>query len=583
MKKLTLIPFLFLVIITFQGNYSTSKLSRSMETVVGRMSDKDSVLCWVFFKDKGPATDKYFSNPSLVVTQKSIERRKKFRSEANILDETDLPVYTGYIDDLQKMGLQIKGKSKWLNSVSLYVAKSEVLRVEKLPFVSHIDLVVRFSKRYSDDSVEQATIDQSKMIMDKKDVYDLDYGQSFPQNLMMQVPALHNLGINGAGVTICVLDAGFNNLQHESFSQMRILNKWDFVNNDGGVGDSLDMGSGSHGTNVLSAIGGYKPGKLIGPAYGASYLLAKTENTDSETPVEEDNWIAGIEWADSLGADLATSSLGYLEYDPPFQSYSWQDMDGNTARITRAADLAVSKGIVVFVSAGNEGMDPSHNTLGAPADGDSVISVGAVDASGSRAYFSSVGTTVDGRIKPDIMAMGQAVRVASSYTVTGYSQSSGTSFSCPLAAGVGALILSQRPNISPVVLAQALRTTADNSSNPNREYGWGIINGLAALNSIPAMNVDEATETPSDIRVYGNYPNPFNPSTKIDFEISTLSELTIDLYNSAGERVKRLGTGVKEPGKHTINIDGSGLNSGVYFVKIKSSMSSKVIKIVLSK
>lgn len=583
MKKLSLIPFLFLVLIAFQGNYSTSKLSRSMETVVGRMSDTDSVLCWVFFKDKGPSTEKYLKNPSLVVTQKSIERRRKFKSEQNLIDETDLPVYSGYIDEFQKMGLQVKGKSKWLNSVSMYVAKSEVLKIEKLPFVSHIDLVVRFSKKYSSDLVEAPSVDQTKMILDNKDKFDLDYGQSLTQNQMMSVPAMHNLGVTGAGVTICVLDAGFNNLQHESFSQMTILDKWDFVNNDGGVGDSLDMGSGSHGTNVLSAIGGYKPGKLIGPAYGASYLLAKTENTDSETPIEEDNWIAGIEWADSLGADLATSSLGYLEYDPPFQSYTWQDMDGNTARITRAADLAVSKGIAVFVSAGNEGMDATHNTLGAPADGDSVISVGAVDASRARAYFSSVGLTVDGRIKPDIMAMGQGVRVASSYTLNGYSQSSGTSFSCPLAAGVGALILSQRPNISPVELANSLCSTADNASNPNREYGWGIINGLAALNSIPAMNIDDAAQTPSDIRVYGNYPNPFNPSTKIDFELSSISELTIDLYNATGEKVKRLGRGFFEPGRHTIDVEAGGLNSGVYFVKLKSSKSSKVVKIVLSK
>ncbi|MBN8546821.1 MAG: S8 family peptidase [Ignavibacteria bacterium] len=583
MKKLALIPFLFLVLITFQGNYSTTKLSRSMETVVGRMSDTDSVLCWVFFKDKGPSTEKYLKNPSLVVTQKSIERRRKFRSEQNLIDETDLPIYAGYIEEFQKMGLQVKGKSKWLNSVSMYVAKSEVLKIEKLPFVSHLDLVVRFSKKYSSDLVEAPSTDQTKMILDNKDKFDLDYGQSLTQNQMMSVPAMHNLGITGAGVTVCVLDAGFNNLQHESFSQITILDKWDFVNNDGGVGDSLDMGSGSHGTNVLSAIGGYKPGKLIGPAYGASYLLAKTENTDSETPIEEDNWIAGIEWADSLGADLATSSLGYLEYDPPFQSYTWQDMDGNTARITRAADLAVSKGIAVFVSAGNEGMDATHNTLGAPADGDSVISVGAVDASRARAYFSSVGLTVDGRIKPDIMAMGQGVRVASSYTLNGYSQSSGTSFSCPLAAGVGALILSQRPNISPVELANSLRSTADNASNPNREYGWGIINGLAALNSIPAMNIEDAAQTPSDIRVYGNYPNPFNPSTKIDFELSSISELTIDLYNATGEKVKRLGRGFFEPGRHTIDVEAGGLNSGVYFVKLKSSKSSKVVKIVLSK
>ncbi len=583
MKKLLLLPILLFILVSFQGNFYTSKVSKDAARVMGSISEQDSVLCWVFFKDKGPESERYFSNPLLVVTEKSLERRAKYYGDAPLVDESDLPVYHGYIDALAKMGLFVRGKSKWLNGVSVYVSKKELPLLENQAFVNSIDLVARYSKKFQSQDKNYFYDDSRGNKKDKRELFELDYGNSFTQNSQINVTALHNLGITGSGVVICVLDAGFNLLEHEVFNQMIILNKWDFVNGDGGVGDSLDMGSGDHGTKVLSAIGGYKPGKLIGPAYGASYLLAKTENTDSETPVEEDNWIAAIEWADSLGADVATSSLGYLEYDDPSQSYTWEDMDGNTARITRAADLAVGKGIAVFVSAGNEGLELTHNTLGAPADGDSVISVGAVDADGERAYFSSVGPTADGRIKPDIMAMGQSTRVASSVNPIGYTTSSGTSFSCPIAAGAGALILSQRKNISPVELANALRSTADNSVIPNREYGWGILNAFDALQSIPATDIDEASSAPAGFTLFNNYPNPFNPSTRIDFEISENSEIQADLYNSAGEKVIQVVKANYSVGKHSIQLDASEFNSGVYFLKISSSKGTKVLKLVLAK
>jgi subtilisin family serine protease len=264
---------------------------------------------------------------------------------------------------------------------------------------------------------------------------------------------------------------------------MNIIAAYDFVNHDPNVGNQGDMGEGSHGTATLSIIGGFKEGQLIGPAYGANFILAKTENTDSETPVEEDNWIAGVEWADSIGVDVTSTSLSYLDYDSPFTSYTWQDMDGNTALITIAADLAAGKGIVVVNAASNNGLNTSHNTLGAPADGDSVFTIGAVTSSGTRSSFSSVGPTFDGRIKPDLMAMGSNVYHAGS-TGNSYFSGSGTSFSCPLAAGVCALILQKNPSLTPMQVLQLLRSTATQSNNPDNLYGWGIINALSAINSI---------------------------------------------------------------------------------------------------
>ena len=212
-------------------------------------------------------------------------------------------------------------------------------------------------------------------------------------------------------------------------------------------------------------------------------MLARTEDAVTETPIEEDNWIAAMEWADSIGVDVTSTSLGYIDFDSPFTSYTWEDMDGNTAAITIAADYAVSLGITVVNSAGNEGGNSTHNTLGAPSDGDSVIAVGAVTSSGIRASFSSVGPTVDGRIKPDVMAMGSNNYYAST-SGNGYWNGSGTSFSCPLVAGVCALLLQKNPALTPMEVLQLLRSTATQSNNPNNEYGWGIINALSAINLI---------------------------------------------------------------------------------------------------
>jgi subtilisin family serine protease len=201
--------------------------------------------------------------------------------------------------------------------------------------------------------------------------------------------------------------------------------------------------------------------------------------------VEEDNWISAVEWAESIGVDIISTSLGYLDFTPPYQGYTWQDMDGQTAIITRGATMAVKRGIVVVNAAGNGGPNPFHNTLTAPADGDGVIAVGAVDASGNYASFSSVGPTVDGRIKPDVVARGVDVRVAGASRPNAYVLLDGTSFACPLVAGVAALILAEHPTWSPRQVLDALRQTASRASNPNNLLGWGIVNALDAIRIRP--------------------------------------------------------------------------------------------------
>jgi subtilisin family serine protease len=462
-----------------------NKISPALETKMSNVSANDEILVWIYFTDKGNNTDVYFRNPELVVSEKSLKRREKVLSESSLITMKDIPVNKTYISQVELNGLTLKHQSKWLNAVSGTINKSRINEIALLPFVSRVDVVYKLRKEVQPEFDNSKAVRNQGSLQQPAEIHSLDYGDSYSEMEQINVPAVHDLGITGQGVTICLMDAGFSRLSHTAFDSMNIIAAWDFVNNDPNVGNQSDSGDGSHGTMTLSTIGGYAPGHLIGPAFNATYILTKTENTDSETPIEEDNWIAAMEWADSIGVDVTSTSLGYLDFDPPWPSYTWMDMDGNTTIITNGADYATHLGIVVVNSAGNEGYNSSHNTLGAPADGDSVITAGAVDYSGSIAYFSSVGPTVDGRIKPDIMALGDGDIVASPYDDYSYEYASGTSFSCPLSAGVAALILSANPSLTPMQVRDAMRNTASQSNNPDNEYGWGILNALDAVDYFP--------------------------------------------------------------------------------------------------
>jgi subtilisin family serine protease len=350
-----------------------------------------------------------------------------------------------------------------------------------MPFVRRLDVVRGYRRGRMEPSV--STLRSS--MREKSSNLPIDYGSSFGQLEQINVPAIHDRGLHGEGVLIAVFDTGFRNLRHEVFRRLRILDRRDFVNGDRNVGNNRDRGDGDHGTRVLSVLGGFAEGELVGPAYGATFLLAKTEDTESETPVEEDNWAAAAEWAEARGADVISSSLGYLDFDSPFPDYSFEDMDGATAVTTIVAQMAAERGVVVVVSAGNQGFDSAHNTLGAPADGELVLSIGAVDSFGARADFSSVGRTADGRIKPDVMAQGVLVRTADPRTRDRYTLSDGTSFSCPLAAGVAALVLQAHPDWSVDRVRRAMRSTADGATHPDRLMGWGVLDALKAVTFKP--------------------------------------------------------------------------------------------------
>jgi len=577
MKRISLIIYIISFISVFAQS-PVDKISTELKSRVESGTKSYKILVWIYFSYNGNDIQKYFSNPRLLVSEKLLNRRSKNRNTSAI-DFSDIPVNPNYINILVQNGFEAKQKSKWFNAVSGYANQNKIDLIASNPFVKKIDVVGTFARR-KDDVEFSSTETSVNKILQPEGIHSLNYGNSFTQLNQIKVPQVHDLGYNGAGISICLMDAGFDNLPHEVFQTMNIVSTWDFVNGDSIVANQADMGEGSHGTATLSIIGGFKDGQLIGPAYNANYLLAKTENTDSETPVEEDNWIAALEWADSIGVDVTSTSLGYLGFDPPFTGYTWQNMDGNTALITIAADLAVKKGIVVVNSAGNEGFNSTHNTLGAPADGDSVISVGAVTSSGIRTSFSSVGPTFDGRIKPDVMAMGSGVWHAGSNS-NSYFTGGGTSFSCPLVAGVCALILQKNPNLTPMEVLGLLRSTASNSQNPDNLIGWGIINALAAVNAL-TTNVEDK-KLPDNFYLLANYPNPFNPSTKIRYVIPESGFVKIALYDLLGRELQILFSENVNAGSYEINLDGSKLSSGAYFVHMIAGHVQKIIKISLVK
>lgn len=422
---------------------------------------------WIYFKDKG--LDPLVHDSREMISARSLSRRSKILPKYRRLDNRDAPVNDQYTESLQRMGIRIRHRSRWLNAVSAYMDDSQESIIRSLPFVSDIHPV----------RAHQRIEVPRRMNYDTDEAGDEKYGMSFTQISQIGVDKLHSLGYSGNSVLICMMDTGFHK-DHISLRDCHVVAERDFVFNDNDTQrnpDDPEDYSDSHGTATWSAVGGYDPGELIGPAYGASYILAKTEDLRYEQPIEEDNWIAAVEWADSIGVDVISSSLAYTLFDDG-SGYTFEDLDGNTAATTVVADRAAELGIAVIVSAGNY-RTTAWGHIGTPADGDSVIAVGAVDANGILGSFSSPGPTADGRIKPEVCARGVGTYCANNASF-GYTYKNGTSLSAPLVAGAAALLLEIHPTWTGVDVRSALMRSASRSHNPDNDYGWGIIDAFLA-------------------------------------------------------------------------------------------------------
>jgi serine protease AprX len=480
--------------------------------------------CWVVFTDKGSAVS---SMQVPGISARALARRAKTLPAGLLTDASDFPVYPRYIRQVEALGGILLNESRWLNAASFLLTPEQSLAVRSLPAVRSIQPVaisrIRPVDRTSADPVHLPRITSE----------NINYTA---QLNALSIPLLHSLGINGKGVLVGMLDSGFRWRDHEALASSTVVAEFDFIHNRSVTSNRPDdtPGQDAHGTMTFSVIGGFAPGHLVGAAWGASFALAKTELIypssvyDTDSLREEDNWVAGIEWLEGLGADVVSSSLAYSTFvDGPGYSFAHGDFDGRTSLAARAAARAARLGVVVCTAMGNEGNgDGTTGTLLTPADADSIISVGACDSSGILAYFSSTGPTNDARIKPDVIAPGVNIACAVIPGPSTYSAGNGTSFATPLTAGTAALLLSVRPEMTPVEVRDILRSTAtpitDAGSypqSPNNFTGWGMINAFRAVAAAGVIFGNEPVVTTTDsltnVSAYVISPSGINPSSVI--------------------------------------------------------------------
>jgi hypothetical protein len=419
-----------------------------------------------------------FSSRPVDLTERARARRAKADPSGLLVDGRDVSISSTTVDRIRHMGVRVRQLSRWFKAVSVEASPTQIDQLVQLDLIRQIDLVARFNRISLPEPAESERI---PMPPDATTI-DLNYGGSLTQNLFIKAVKMHRAGYTGKGILIAMFDSGFNT-NHVAFDSTSIVTTRDFINGDTDVtgSDCTDEPQDRHGTVTFGVVGGYVPGTLIGTAFEADFALAKTEITcgGTEIKVEEDNWIAAAEWADSIGADIITASLGYYIFQDS-GSYTMDQLDGNTARITIAADIAASKNILVCTAGGNERNDAVWPTIIFPADGDSVLAVGATNPDSLIASFSSPGPSADGRIKPDIVTMGQAVFSASS--TGGYSYSSGTSLSTPLVAGGAALAFDFDSTLTAMELLEQIKQTGDRAENPDNNYGYGLMDASRAAN-----------------------------------------------------------------------------------------------------
>jgi hypothetical protein len=434
---------------------------------------------WVFFTDKGPDAPPADALALTPKRRERIERRSPlYRRTGQLTDTHDLPVCSGYLTALERAaGATIRHDSRWLNAASILLRHDQVAEVTRLPMVAEVRPVGLLERVEAVPAVSAPP--PAVAGTTAAETYRYDYGPSYTQLQMLGVPEAHNRGLIGSGVIVCCLDTGFRT-DHQALQSMNIVAEHDFVFGDGNTQDEAEdePGQHRHGTGCVAVIGAFVPGQLIGPAFGADFMLAKTEDIRSETQVEEDNWVAAMEWADSHGADVISSSLAYRYFDDG-AFYSLAELNGRTAVTTIAANLATDRGIVVATAMGNEG--PGTSTLNAPADALKILACGAVDGSEDIADFSSRGPTGDGRVKPDILAMGVSTRWASSAGTDTYGYANGTSLSTPLIGAAAALVIEARPDWTPLKVREALCFSGSTYDSPNNTYGYGVPNVVRAI------------------------------------------------------------------------------------------------------
>ena len=418
-------------------------------------------------------TDKKHNNftlqkPECFLSPQSLQRRQRYGLS---VDEHDLPVSARYLKQIRNKGLRLCCTSKWNNSAVFETADTLLAaQLRQLPFVSEVRCVWRQPSKGFQAKSREERAEQLKLTSSKSTAH---YEKADKRMAQLNLNPLHDKGLRGSGITIAVIDGGFYNADLlPGLTSVKVLGTRNFVRPEVSV-----YAEGDHGMNVLSCMAAHTPQELVGTAPEASYYLLVSEDSESEQLVEEDYWCAAIEYADSLGVDMVTSSLGYQAFDHTEMNYRYADLDGRTAAISRVASLGASRGIFVVTSAGNSGSG-RWKKITMPADAPHVLTVGAVDSRGRNAFFSSLGDTSDGRVKPDVMALGVDVPVYGSQG--NIEEVDGTSFACPIMCGATACLLQAFPTAKPDDIIHALQRSSSTADAPNNVFGYGIPDLLKA-------------------------------------------------------------------------------------------------------
>jgi serine protease AprX len=534
---------------------------------------------WVYFIDKGIHEKLSFQKQreliSEYLTDRAIERRnvRGFHSDAQNLMWQDLPIDPEYIRQLEMLGFRIHGKSRWFNAVSGYSSQELSLKIEQLSFVKGIEAV--HSWYYIKDPLTSANA-HFVTGSSSAELSGFDYGPSRFQTEFHGIDQLHEKGLNGDGVIVAIFDTGFR-LQNPSLQHIpsQLIGEYDFIQMDDVTsnqqGDRSDQDS--HGTLVLSILGGFEEVEMIGPAYAASFILAKTEIEGEDIHMEEDNWAMAAEWAEQLGADIVSSSLEYYIFGSGQEDYTYEDMDGKSTIVTKAANELAKRGVLVISSAGNEG-NKNWRYITAPADGIYVVAVGALTSTNVIASFSSRGPTFDGRIKPDITALGVSVYGASTSIKYNYRTANGTSVSCPIAAGIAAQLLQDFPYLNMLNLLDILRASGDNANSPDNERGWGKVDALKAW----TLASGETFGLPQTVKLQSPRPNPYFRGNGIIFfrmDLLDATPLKIEIYTVLGQKIKEINF-IGTLGQNLIpwnvnNEEGNPVAAGIYIYRISGA------------
>ena len=522
---------------------------------------------WVQFTDKDN-TPYSIENPEEFLSQKALERRER----QNIpIDELDLPVDPEYIQAVGDIdNVSWLHQSRWFNALTIYTEDSLAIEsILDLPFVLQVKEVSQFIHANPKMEAQRSYYAHPQS--------QNEYGKSWEQIEMIGLHTLHELGYYGQEMEIAVLDAGFRRSNilpalSRVFDEDRIRSTIDFAN----FSSSEVYNYSNHGTSVLSIMASYYPDSIIGSAYLANYHLIRTEETGMENIIEEDNWVVGAEYADYIGADILNTSLGYSLFDDSTMSHVYADLDGNSTRITIATDIAASKGMIPITSAGNEGNSEWH-FITAPADADSCLTIGAVNQFGLHAPFSSFGPSADGRVKPDIVAMGWNTAYATQDSLI--ARGNGTSFSAPVIAGATACLWQAHPEKSNMEIMEAIRLSASLYDNPNDSLGYGIPNFWLAHQ---LLSEKTSVFNKEEIDLVEIFPNPFSDHVNLLFNIEKDESFSIEIFNSNGELIFEGSNYMyhNDIGIRSLNQELRSLSNGVYILFVEVNGQKDQLRIV---